>query len=216
MSGLKVMPRIRHMLVVGSAVMAVASCTANRPIHDALDHYNEVYARTNIETPSPDPAVAARLGTARVAHGRYLVGIAGCAACHTDGALVGAPDETRLLAGSSVGIAYTDPLQGAFPGVAYPSNLTPDVKTGIGAWSDSQIVAAIRLGDQSPAEHRHLIVMPWPFYEDLSDDDTNAIVAYLRSIPAVEHEVPKRVGPGTRATTPYVYFGVFRSGSLGR
>lgn len=210
------MPPIRQMLVVGSAMVAVASCTANMSIYHPLDHYSAVYARTNIETPSPDPAAAARLGTARVDHGRYLVDIAGCAACHTDGALVGAPDETRLLAGSSVGIAYTDPLQGAFPGIAYPSNLTPDAKTGIGAWSDSQIVAAIRLGDQSPAAHRHLIVMPWPFYEDLSDDDTNAIVAYLRSIPAVDHEVPKRADPGTRATTPYVYFGVYRSGPLRR
>ena len=117
----------------------------------------------------------------------------------------------RLLAGSHLGIAYTNPFRDALPGVAYPSNLTPDPRTGLGNWSDAQIAAAIRSGELA-SDPGHLMVMPWPLYQRMSEEDVKAIVAYLRSIPAIQHPVPKRVAPGTSATTPYVYFGVFRSG----
>gem|GEM_PF-651878 len=176
-----------------------------------LEHYEAVYTKAALETPAPDPAALTHLDAARVNRGRYLVEIAGCAACHTDGALIGEPSAARLLAGSHLGIAYTNPFGGAFPGVAYPSNLTPDPRTGLGNWSDAQIAAAIRSGDVGSGRG-HLIVMAWPLYQHMSDDDVNAVVMYLRSIPAIEHQVPARVAPGTRATTRYVYFGVFRSG----
>lgn len=180
-----------------------------------LEHYEAVYTKTALETPAPDPTALSHLDAARVDRGRYLVEIAGCAACHTDGAVVGEPSAAMLLAGSHLGIAFTDPFRGT-PGVAYPSNLTPDPRTGLGNWSDAQIATAIRSGDLTSGPG-HLIVMSWPLYQHMSDDDVNAIVMYLRSIPAIEHPVPKRVAPGTRATTPYVYFGVFRSGpELGR
>jgi mono/diheme cytochrome c family protein len=175
-----------------------------------LKHYEAVYTKTALETPAPDPAALSRLDAARVERGRYLVEIAGCGACHTDGALIGEPSAARLLAGSYLGIAYTDPFRGT-PGVAYPSNLTPDPRTGLGNWSDAQIAAAIRSGDLGSSAG-HLIVMSWPLYQHMSDDDVNAVVMYLRRIPAIEHQVPMRVAPGTRATTPYVFFGVFRSG----
>jgi mono/diheme cytochrome c family protein len=175
-----------------------------------LKHYEAVYTKTALEPPAPDPSALSYLDAARVNHGRYLVEIAGCAACHTDGALIGEPSTARPLAGSYLGIAYTNPFR-ALPGIAYPSNLTPDARTGLGNWSDAQIAAAIRSGDLTSGPG-HLIVMSWPLYQHMSDDDVNSIVMYLRSIPPIEHQVPKRVAPGTRATTPYVYFGVFRSG----
>ncbi len=176
-----------------------------------LEHYEAVYTKGALETPNPDPAALAHLDAARVYRGRYLVEIAGCAACHTDGALIGEPNASRLLAGSHLGIAYTNPFRDTYPGVAYPANLTPDPRTGLGDWSDARIAAAIRSGgpDSDPG---HLVVMPWPLYRRMSDDDVNAIVMYLRSIPAIDHPVPARVAPGTRATTPYVFYGVFRSG----
>jgi mono/diheme cytochrome c family protein len=176
-----------------------------------LEHYEAMYTKTALETPAPDPAALSHLDAARVNRGRYLVDIAGCGGCHTDGALIGEPSAARLLAGSHLGIAYTNPFHGTFPGVAYPSNLTPDPQTGLGNWSDAQIAAAIRSGDLASGPG-HLNVMSWPLYQHMSDDDVNAIVMYLRSIPAIEHQVPNRVAPGTRATTPYIYFGVFRSG----
>ncbi len=203
--------RVGRLLTVGSVLGLAALCAGCGSIAYPLDHYEAVYTKAALETPAPDPATLAHLDAARVARGRYLVELTGCAACHTDGALIGEPNAARSLAGSHLGIAYTNPSSGTIPGVAYPSNLTPDPRTGIGRWSDAQLAAAIRSGDPA-AGTGHLIVMSWPLYQHMADDDVNAIVAYLRSIPAVEHEVPKRVAPGTRAPTSYVYFGVFRSG----
>ena len=53
--------------------------------------------------------------------------------------------------------------------------------------------------------------MPWPAYAQLSDEDINAIVAYLRSLPPVRHQVPANVPPGNEASAPYVHFGVYQS-----
>ena len=59
---------------------------------------------------------------------------------------------------------------------AYPSNITPDPATGIGTWSDEQIVAAIREGRRPDGS---IIGPPMPIglYRGLSDRDVNAIVA---------------------------------------
>src|SRR5580658_9352127 len=74
----------------------------------------------------PSPVLA---DEAQVARGRYLVTIAGCSDCHTPGALIGAPDMKRYLAGSDIG--FSIPGLGVFVG----QNLTPDKETGIGSWT---------------------------------------------------------------------------------
>ncbi len=193
------------------ACYALSACAA---AGYPLEHYEAAYTKAALETPAPDPVKLSQLpqaSAAQVARGRYLVQITGCAACHTDGALIGEPNPARELAGSHLGIAYTNPFQGGFPGVAYPPNLTPDTKTGLGSRTDAQIAAAIRKGSSGEIPG-HLVVMSWPLYQQMTDEDVEAIVTYLRNIPAIEHEVPKRVDPGVRASASYVYFGVFRSG----
>jgi hypothetical protein len=82
-------------------------------------------------------------------------------------------------------------------GTSYARNLTPDPETGIGNWSEDDIVKTIRTGqraDGSPV----LPPMPWPMYTNLSDDDAYAIAAYLKSLPAVSHKVPDKRPPGTK------------------
>jgi len=76
-------------------------------------------------------------------------------------------------------------------GYVYGSNLTPDPATGIGAWSDGELVRAIREGVRRDGR---LIfpVMAYQFYHGLSDDDALSLVAYLRSLPAVRNEVPPK------------------------
>jgi len=76
-------------------------------------------------------------------------------------------------------------------GFAYGTNLTPDPATGIGAWSDGEIVRAIREG-VSRGGHVIFPVMAYQFYHGLSDDDALALVAYLRSLPSVRNAVPPR------------------------
>jgi len=188
------------------AVTATACVTT----HDPLEDYEEM--------PAPKIMVAPGLATGQTgaanpelaAHGRYLVELIGCATCHTDGALIGDPDFDRWLAGSHVGIAYSNPLKYKNPGVLYPSNLTPDNETGIGSWSTEEIEASIRSGVDRHGRHQ-VPVMPWPAYAKLSDDDVAAIVAYLQSLAPVRHAIPENVAPGDEANELYVHFGVYRS-----
>jgi len=139
-----------------------------------------------------------------VARGKYLATIAGCTSCHTpdraeyqnpqtltfeqistiafDGQQAVAPD--MLLAG---GRAFD--LGPA--GVVYSRNITPDEETGIGAWTDEQIKLAVKTG--ASADGTVLFpVMPYHVYNSMADEDLNAIIAYLRSVPAVKNVVPEK------------------------
>lgn len=185
------------------------SCSTTSGI-DPLADYAEVDAATILDAPSPRPGQSAPEHRDRAFRGEYLVELLGCGVCHTDGALIGEPSRERSLAGSQIGIAWSNPLGDKYPGVVYAPNITPDIDTGIGSWSDLQIARAIRSGVGRHAGGS-IEVMPWPAYNKISDDDIEAITAYLRSIKPVVHRVPDKVAPGRPATAPFVYFGVYRS-----
>ena len=187
----------------------IGSCTNTTP-YNPLNDYEELTPATVMDAPSPDPTRAGSYDPEQVKRGQYMVELLGCPSCHTDGALVGIPNNKRFLAGSHTGIAYTNPLKQKNPGVLYPANLTPDPETGLGNWTDESILQILRTGITPDGRHT-LSVMPWTSYARLSDQDANAIVAYLRSLPPVHHEVPKDVAPGQKATEPYVHFGVYQS-----
>lgn len=187
----------------------VCGCASDSPEYLPQGH-EEVDATTIIDSPSPIPGTFSPENRHIVERGEYMVELLGCGSCHTNGALIGDPDMERPLAGSRTGIAYTSPMDNAKPGVIYPANITPEHETGIGDWTDNQIADAIRAGQGRHASRR-ISWMPWPGYAKMSDDDVDAIVAYLRSIKPVRHEVPAIVDPGKTATNPFVYFGVYRS-----
>jgi len=193
-------------VAVATATLMLA-CASPNPLED----YEELEPATILE--HPRALDSGEYPAEVVAHGQYLAKLLRCGACHTDGALAGRPDSERLMAGSSVGIAFTNPLDDSRPGVVYPSNLTPDPETGLGGWNEREIIQMIRTGD-----NRHggqaISLMPYLAYSDLSDDDVRAIAAYLRSLPPVRHEVPANVAQGQRARAPYVHFGVYMSKEL--
>jgi len=172
-----------------------------------LDDYEEVDATTLFEAPPPTGVTPANREV--VARGKYLVELLGCGACHTEGALVGRANMHRWLAGSSVGIAYTNPVQFSRPGVVFPPNITPDPETGIGRWSREQVAEAIRVGAGRHGRGR-ILVMPWPGYARLTDEDVFAIVDYLRSIEPINSRIPENVPPGQPTSHDYVHFGVYR------
>ena len=197
------MHRVRVILTAAAATIAVLACaTAPGP----LDGYEPVQPAV---ADSP-PASTAGFPPERVERGRYLVDLLGCGGCHTDGALVGAPDPARLLAGSGVGIATSDPMRVRNPAVVYPANLTPDRETGLGDWSVAQIVTMLQAGVDSHGAQA-LPVMPFLTYSRLEPGDAEAIAMYLKSLPPVQHRVPGKVRAGQRARAPYVHFGVYRS-----
>jgi len=129
--------------------------------------------------------------------GKYLVGIMDCTGCHTTGALAGQPDPTHFLAGSDIG--FEIPGLGIF----YPPNLTPDGKTGLGAWTEQDIATALRTGAR-PDGRELAPVMPWRSYAKLTDQDVQAIAAYLKSLPAVSHAAPQPTGASEKAPAPYL------------
>ena len=133
---------------------------------------------------------AAPTAAEKVARGKYLVSIIGCNDCHTPGTFYGASDTTRFLAGSEIG--WVGPW-----GVVYAANLTPDPETGLGTWTEDQIVTAIRTGAR-PDDRPLAPIMPWLDFAHLSDEDAHAIAAYLMTIPAVVHQEPKIVPPGEK------------------
>jgi mono/diheme cytochrome c family protein len=133
-----------------------------------------------------------------LARGRAITYSSGCVDCHTPGTFYGAPDTTRYLSGSELG------WEGPW-GVTYPRNLTPDTETGIGSWTEEQIINAVRTGIR-PDGTMLLPPMPWPAYSHMSDADAKALAAYLKSIPAVKHKAPDRVPPGTKFAGPRLIF----------
>ncbi len=196
---------LRPLALLGLAVLA--ACNTTTP-YNPLDDYEQLNPAIIMATPEAAPGNS--YPEEAVNRGRYLTGLLGCGSCHTDGALLGTPDESRLLAGSRVGIAYSNPLAIRNPGVVYPSNLTPDPQTGIGNWSLEDIVRLLQTGVDSHGGQT-LPVMPWPSFSYVTEDDATAIAMYLKSLPPVRHQVPSRVTPGQRATNPFIHFGVYRS-----
>jgi mono/diheme cytochrome c family protein len=127
----------------------------------------------------------------QIARGKYLVGLGGCNDCHTPGYFFGKPDMARYLAGSEVG--FEMPGLGVFHG----PNLTPDKETGLGSWTDQQIADALQKGIR-PDGRVLAPIMPWRALADLTPADTQSVIAYLRSIPAVKNKVPGPFGPGEK------------------
>ena len=136
---------------------------------------------------------APALADKQIERGKYLATVAGCNDCHTPGHLLGKPDMARRLGGSDVG--FEIPGMGVFHG----PNLTPDKATGLGNWTDAQIVTAIRTGKR-PDGRVLAPVMPWMALAALTDADARAIAAYLKSLPPVANKVPGPFGPSDKAT----------------
>lgn len=142
-------------------------------------------------------AASGARGETPVERGKYLAAIMDCTGCHTTGALAGQPDPAMFLAGSTIGFGIP-----GF-GIFYPPNLTPDVETGLGAWSEQQIIDAVRMG-MRPDGRGLVPIMPWPSYAALTDSDAQALAAYLKSLPPISHAAPPLTGPDEKAPAPYL------------
>jgi mono/diheme cytochrome c family protein len=131
---------------------------------------------------------------AQIKRGKYLVTLGGCNDCHTPGYFFGKPDMARFLGGSEVG--FEIPGLGVFHG----PNLTPDQDTGLGRWSEEEIVTAITKG-QRPDGRKLAAIMPWHAFAILTPEDSGAIVVFLKSLPPVKNKVPGPFGPSEKPTS---------------
>jgi mono/diheme cytochrome c family protein len=120
--------------------------------------------------------------------GRYLLEIAGCAGCHTEADKRGTFIGPRYAGGRE----FRVPAPGA--GTVRSANLTPDLETGLGAWTKERFIARFRSGVDPRAEVTaggFNTVMPWWAWSRMNDADLGAIFDSLRALPPVKRGVTK-------------------------
>ncbi|MCA6117520.1 molybdopterin-dependent oxidoreductase [Bradyrhizobium sp. WSM 1738] len=120
----------------------------------------------------PDASV---YSAATIARGQQLAALGDCAVCHTSA-------NGALNAGGR-------PLQTPF-GTIYATNITPDVETGIGAWSYPAFERAMREGIHRDGRHLYP-AFPYTHFAKTTDADMQALYAYLMAQPAVRAETPQ-------------------------
>jgi mono/diheme cytochrome c family protein len=137
----------------------------------------------------PLTAESIRLSPDRIARGGYIMTeLAGCGGCHgprdEDGSPLARSRPDRFLAGGErVVDSATMGFDADSDGIIQVPNLTADIDTGLGAWTDDEIVRAVR--DGVSRDGRLLVpVMPYRSYRFMSDEDVRSVVAYLRTVPA--------------------------------
>jgi nicotinate dehydrogenase subunit B len=120
----------------------------------------------------PDASV---YSAATIARGQQLAALGDCAVCHTSANGI-------LNAGGR-------PLQTPF-GTIFSTNITPDVETGIGAWSYPAFERAMRDGIHRDGRHLYP-AFPYTHFARTTDADMQALYAYLMAQPAVRAETPQ-------------------------
>jgi mono/diheme cytochrome c family protein len=149
-----------------------------------------------VEQTKPEPPPAPGPDPKLVERGAYIAKAGACVICHTAIGPTG-PDLEHPFAG---GLEMPDPM-----GTWRAPNITQDKGTGIGNWTDEQIIAAVREGVRPDGSGLYAI-MPYVDYSRMTDDDAKALVAFLRTVKPVERTVapnkdlkmPK--GPGPKPT----------------
>lgn len=144
--------------------------------------------------PLPDLSASAVGDTAGlVARGEYIVrSVAVCGHCH-------AADPRNPDGPLSGGMAFSNWRLGTIRA----SNLTPDAETGLGGWSEAEIVRALRSGEDRDG-HVLAPVMPYAWFRGMSDRDALAVARYLKRLPPVRNPVRSRPNLVYRAARLFV------------
>lgn len=136
--------------------------------------------------PSEDP----------VKRGQYLAATSACGDCHTPGAILGPIQLDKKFGGGDVGFQMPT-------GTFFPPNLTPDDETGLGKWTEAQIVTVLRTGVR-PDGRILAEAMPWKhWYSQFTDADAMAIAKYLKTLPPLANKAPGPFGPSEKPTGAY-------------
>lgn len=134
-----------------------------------------------------------------IERGRYLtINVLQCVDCHSerDWTLYGGPPVEPIGAGRECMDKNSAPRgvnvgETTFPGIMCIRNITQDVATGIGGWTNGEIVRAVREGVDLDGNGLFPI-MPYFIYRNIADEDMRAVLAYLRTMPAVSSIRPEK------------------------
>jgi hypothetical protein len=142
---------------------------------------NTIPAKAQLQT-KPDPAD-------RLAYGAYLTNAAGCRECHTrvnQGQII---PEFEFTGGRDFTM-----LDGS---VVRSSNISPDMETGIGNWTEEFFIQRFKIYSDSAAANTRVApgefnsIMPWTMYAGMTSEDLGAIYTFLRSVKPQVNQVEK-------------------------
>lgn len=198
------MKKVFVFLTIGVAVYG-ASCNDNKSNHNS----SSTSLAAEIAKPMSKPE--------QINRGEYLVAIMGCGDCHSPKKMTPqgpVPDENRILSGFN----STEPIptfdatvmqrdkvmlfsgqltsfSGPW-GTSFAANLTPD-DTGIGNWTIDNFKKAIKNGKFKGMDNGRSLLppMPWQNFQNIKDEDAEAIFAYLKSLKPINNKVPNAIPP---------------------
>lgn len=156
-----------------------------------------------------------------IERGRYLVTVGGCDDCHTP-KVMGPKgpefDMTRRLSGHPAHESIPEIPEGVIApdkwmavtnfhltawagpwGVSFTRNLTPDMATGLGSWTEEMFIKAMRTGKHMGEGRPILPPMPWFNVAAMTDTDIKSVFAFLRSLTPIENAVPDPIPPAQGA-----------------
>lgn len=144
-----------------------------------------------LRKPASRPVTAMRVEATpeRLARGKYLVHhVADCLGCHSDHLTTYAMPIKPGTEGQG-GFVFDKNL--GVPGVVCAQNITPDPETGLGKWSDDEILRAFREGVDRNGDAL-FPMMPYKHLRQMSDEDAHSVVAYLRTMKPIRNTVPEK------------------------
>lgn len=109
-----------------------------------------------------------------IERGKYLSKVGDCASCHT-------AENGAMLAG---GYAMDTPF-----GTLFSSNITPSADYGIGRWTSDDFFRAMTEGIAPPSRNLYP-AMPYAYFNNITREDSDALYAYLMSIPEINVAPP--------------------------
>ncbi len=131
--------------------------------------------------------------------GKYLVTVAGCAMCHTPYSWIGPHGDKAFQGGMRV--RWKNDLR-----ERVALNLTPDAGTGIGNWTETDFIVAMKSGLYPDGRTAHWQAMPWDMHSNWSLDDMRAMFRYLKTLPAAPRPPSHPVGEALPEADTF-YFG---------
>ncbi len=127
-----------------------------------------------------------------IARGEYLANhVAACIHCHSqrDFSKFSGP----VIPGTEGegGEKFSHDMLDAIPGTIYARNITPDNETGIGTWTDDEILRAITQGINKNGDTLFPL-MPYATFNRMAKEDLMSIIAYIRTLKPIKNKVPAR------------------------
>jgi mono/diheme cytochrome c family protein len=122
--------------------------------------------------------------------GKYLaVHVAGCIDCHSSREMTKYSGPVIPGTEGKGGFEFNEKF--GLPGSVYAKNITPDPETGIGTWTDEEILRAITQGISKNGDTLFPL-MPYPHFNRAAKEDLMAIIAYIRTLKPIKNQVPPR------------------------